>query len=727
MEADLQAQVTFYLTGKKTDKQLGAVAGLGLSPALFCAYRDLTQLRYDFPLVLVTGQKDGSYVEPLSGLIDSVLDKVAHGNDADRIRLHVLRLEQDIRTLAASGVQGKLSALWDKAARPLAATDKLVADSLARARANLKIDGELVDCDEQLPLRLLSHAWGVTQLQRSRKFDKIVSHLVLKLSDILQADFANSAAAKSAENLKSSFGTGPMDQFDFAAMSRLLTKAAPKTQLPKSRRHRLQGLITVLQSQQFFPSAAATSGKAYSYAFDSCASALKAYSERRPKAIALAKAIAIGELEIKGEYNESKHDALFESFGENGLDGAARALFPDYLVHLRAAELPASEQGLLSDIVSADLPIKVLLQTDDVIEASALGNGQLALALRSRRLASMAMGMNEAFVLQSPSSHLLQVRQQIQRGLDFAGPALYSVFSGASAKSASLSTYLSAAAALESRVFPVFTYDPSAGQDWAARFSLAGNPQPQLDWPVQAFSYQDARSQTVSAAVAFTLADFVACDPRYSHHFASVAPAKWNHTLVPVADIVALPGRAPIDQLPSLFMVDPQNTLQRVIVDEQLIREARRCRSLWRSLQELGGIHNSHAEQLLAREKAAWQAELRQQPAAAAASEPAPATLAPAPTATAAAAEAEPERSPDEAYIETMRCSTCNECTQINGKMFAYDSNQQAYIADVKAGTFAQLVEAAESCQVSVIHPGKPLNPSEPGLEELLKRAELFA
>jgi hypothetical protein len=58
--------------------------------------------------------------------------------------------------------------------------------------------------------------------------------------------------------------------------------------------------------------------------------------------------------------------------------------------------------------------------------------------------------------------------------------------------------------------------------------------------------------------------------------------------------------------------------------------------------------------------------------------------------------------------------------------MFAYDANKQAYIADLKAGTYAQLVEAAESCQVSVIHPGKPRNENEPGLAELLVRAESF-
>ena len=63
---------------------------------------------------------------------------------------------------------------------------------------------------------------------------------------------------------------------------------------------------------------------------------------------------------------------------------------------------------------------------------------------------------------------------------------------------------------------------------------------------------------------------------------------------------------------------------------------------------------------------------------------------------------------------------------QINDQMFAYNENRQAYIADPDAGTYAQLVEAAESCQVSIIHPGKPLDPDEPGLDELVKRAEPF-
>ncbi len=80
----------------------------------------------------------------------------------------------------------------------------------------------------------------------------------------------------------------------------------------------------------------------------------------------------------------------------------------------------------------------------------------------------------------------------------------------------------------------------------------------------------------------------------------------------------------------------------------------------------------------------------------------------------------------DEPYIETPRCTTCNECTNLNSRMFAYDENKQAYIKDLSAGTFRELVLAAEKCPVRIIHPGKPLNPDEPGLADLIKRAQPF-
>lgn len=79
-----------------------------------------------------------------------------------------------------------------------------------------------------------------------------------------------------------------------------------------------------------------------------------------------------------------------------------------------------------------------------------------------------------------------------------------------------------------------------------------------------------------------------------------------------------------------------------------------------------------------------------------------------------------------EAWIETPRCTSCNECTNLNPRMFVYDDNKQAYIADIGAGTFAQLVQAAERCPAGIIHPGEPTNPDEKDLARWVKRAEPF-
>jgi pyruvate-ferredoxin/flavodoxin oxidoreductase len=79
-----------------------------------------------------------------------------------------------------------------------------------------------------------------------------------------------------------------------------------------------------------------------------------------------------------------------------------------------------------------------------------------------------------------------------------------------------------------------------------------------------------------------------------------------------------------------------------------------------------------------------------------------------------------------EPYIDTELCTTCNECTTLNPRMFAYNADKKAYVKDPRAGTFAQLVQAAEKCTARIIHPGTPLDPDEPDLEKWVKRAQPF-
>jgi len=235
---------------------------------------------------------------------------------------------------------------------------------------------------------------------------------------------------------------------------------------------------------------------------------------------------------------------------------------------------------------------------------------------------------------------------------------------------------------------------------------------------------------------AFTYADFAMCDRRNAAHFAVVPRDRWTSAMIPAVDWLALPERDAAERIPYLVAVDDEDALHRVLVDARMMQASKRCLLLWHRIQEHAGIHDSHAVRLLAREKAEWEAQKsRELDALRSEVANAPTTVAdaPAPAASAVAAAVAastppPEEKPpsDDPWIETARCPSCNECQLINPEMFVYNENKQAYIKDANAGTFRQLVEAAETCQVAIIHPGKPRNPDEPGLEELMKRAEAF-
>jgi hypothetical protein len=729
MDAELQTQIAFHRAGRKPGAETESAGGADARPALLARHRDLTALRYDFPLVLLRDAGDKGYVQCLSGIVDNVVHGLVKDDSGDRLTQHLLRLEREIRAQLAAGATGSLSALWDDAASRLTArSDELLKDSLKRARRALKVEGELVDCDQSMPQRLLKRAWDRVQDRKTHKLSDDLRRLTIGLSNILQADAARSEAGRSAACLKASIGSGHAEVFDFAALSRVLAKTSAQGGLTAGRRRRIESLLSALKSQRFLRvpddgQEHAAQDRCYAFAFGNCAEALAAYRERLPKALELARSIAVAELEVEGEYREAAHDALFKDFGDSNLGEEELSHFPDYLVCIPADRLQAAETDKLMEMLSAGLPVKILVQTDDLLEESTIArDGHFALGMRAKQLASMAIGLNDVYVLQSASSNLFQFRDRILKGMSYPGPALFSVYSGTGGTSGgtgSLPPYLAAAAAMESRAFPAYTYDPSAGPNWASRFHLKANSQLEADWPVQAFVYEDENHQLVRTEAGFTFVDFVACDPRHAGHFARVPRVKWNAKMIPVDEYLRRDAKDAQDTVPFITLVDRENVLHRVIVDDRLMRAALRCRESWHSLQELGGIHNSHAERLLAKDKKARE-EQPTPPASAASAIPAAA-------APAAAPEPEEKKSPDDAYIETARCTTCNECTQINDKMFAYNDNKQAYIANPDAGTYAQMVAAAESCQVAIIHPGKPRNPAEPGLPELLKRAETFA
>ncbi|MEJ2523778.1 MAG: hypothetical protein P8080_13065 [Gammaproteobacteria bacterium] len=271
----------------------------------------------------------------------------------------------------------------------------------------------------------------------------------------------------------------------------------------------------------------------------------------------------------------------------------------------------AANDANLMELLSSGIPVKILVETDDILEESSLGQGQSAFGVRSVQLASLAVGLTDAFVLQSTSSNLVELAGRLRKGLDVRSPALLSVYTATPAHSGNVPRYLVSAAAMQSPAFPAFTYDPSAGRDLASRFSLEDNPQAERDWPVATFEYADEKLQRVAGELPFTLADFVAVDPRYASHFARVPHEHWNEPMIPLVRWLERPPAGNDNQVPYLLAVDEENVLHRLILDDRLVQAVRRCLANWHRLQEMGVVHNSHAERRLARERAAWEEEKR--------------------------------------------------------------------------------------------------------------------
>jgi hypothetical protein len=730
MSAELQDLINFHLTGQHRQSEGNDARLAAIVPALLATYRDLTELRYDFPMVLLDDATSPAYVDSLSGIISRLLRDIApHGNTGEQLRQNVLKLETQMRKLVADGYSGSIEEAWKKAEKSLLTKSRKqdkeqLRNNLSTARFALKTGGEVVDCDDRLPTRVITSAWNRNELQRARETLGKITVLAIRMRDMLRVDDLKTDNSRTPAELRKQVGKPFKDAFDFELMSELLGDSTPSNHLPADRRKRIRETLDILEAQRFFNAPrGGDSSKSHQFLFNNLPSALKAYNERLPDLAKVVKAMAVAELECDNAYCPDEHDTYFSRFGPEALTPEDLALFPSYLVTLHESDCSSLDTTRLMEMVSCDLPIKVLIQVSDAFGGQPATNAELYTGSFVQQLAHTLMAPGDAYILQTSSAYLARHQAQLRRGLEFHGPAIFSVFAPKTSEKAALPDYLVAAAALEARVFPAFSYDPSAGSGLADRFDISQNPQASQDWPQRELQFEDSKLQTVRQTTAFTPADFALTAPGMHHHFEIAPVESEKEKLVPISEYLDLPAGECRNKVPYVAAVDADNLLLCLVMDEHMVRRVRRCRERWHSLQELGGEHNSYASAAIA--EAAATAEETAAPTV----QDAPAEIEAEPQIEiddADAADEEVVASSDDAYIETPRCTTCDECTNRNDRMFAYDDNKQAYIKDPDAGTYRDLVEAAELCQVSIIHPGKPRNPDEPGLADLIARAEPF-
>jgi ferredoxin len=263
-----------------------------------------------------------------------------------------------------------------------------------------------------------------------------------------------------------------------------------------------------------------------------------------------------------------------------------------------------------------------------------------------------------------------------------------------------------------------------------------------------------------------TMGDYFLLDEDVQTHVEIIPPGFATDDLMPLPDYLAARPEDLLGKLPFLWVVDDAYTLRQAVVPFAWLERCKERLDHWQFIQELGGVNSYHVQRAIEQARAAWTAEkdaeikamridmdaeidrIRKEEAgkamerladilldldSAVPSSPKPAQIAAAPKAEPesiqatqtpfAAPEPAPSETSSEVWVESWRCTSCNDCIQLLPSVFKYNSDKQAEVINPKAGTYAKIVTAAEKCPAKCIHPGMPQNPNEPGLDELIQRA----
>jgi len=492
------------------------------------------------------------------------------------------------------------------------------------------------------------------------------------------------------------------------------------------------------------------------------------------------KAIRMAELEIAGKYDKDESDHFFKYFDWHQFSEEEYLMCPPVVtVGGDGAMYDIGFQNLSRSIMSG-MPLKILILDTQVYsntggqactsgfigqvsDMAPYGKEWKGKTERRKEMSLISMAHRTTYTLQSSIAHPNHLIEGYIDGLNYRGPAIFNIYAvcqpehGVADDAADMQSKL----AVEARAYPLMTYDPREDDTWEKSMSLKGNPDLDKDWTTYELQFVDEYGIEDRMTVPLTFADWAMTEGRFQKHFKFVPPSQWNDDMVPLHEFIDLDHEEMAENIAYIHAVHPDtNTLVRVVIDSEIVHSTIERRNFWRTLKGLAGVDKVviDTDAIAAQAKAEMAASIASNlmsiaggdggdvSALASALAAAPAGNAPqvavptAPTpAKAANASAAPQAATSPAaaaapaagghepvWIETPDCTTCDECVDINPKIFKYNEDKKAIIIDPTAGTFEDIVKAAEKCTAVIIHPGTPWNPNEKNLDKLIKRAEKF-
>jgi pyruvate-ferredoxin/flavodoxin oxidoreductase len=456
------------------------------------------------------------------------------------------------------------------------------------------------------------------------------------------------------------------------------------------------------------------------------------------------KAVRMAELELAGEYDPAEHDDFLTHFNWAQFSDEEWRLCPPVVALGGDGAMYDIGFQNLSRMLMSGTPVKVLVVDtqvysntggqactsgfiSQVADMSPYGKVQHGKREIRKEISVIGMAHRSAYVLQGAISNVTHLLEGYIDGLNSRRPALFNIYAvcppehGVADDLAVEQSKL----AVESRAYPLFRYDPDAGTTFSECVSLDGNPALEEDWPTYTLQYKDADGQQASLSVPMTFADFAVTEGRFGKQFKKAPPETWNDDMLPLADFLKLADDGREGRFPYIWAVDAKQRLIRVLVSQELVNACDERQAFWKQLKNVAGLDRQTVDEEAIAGRA--RTELIQKLSASLASFGGGTVADALPAASPVPAAATPSQDGYEAaWIDSPECTACDECMNINAKIFAYNGDKKAIVINPQGGKFADIVKAAEKCTAGCIHPGTPWNSGEPGLDKLVQRAAKF-
>jgi pyruvate-ferredoxin/flavodoxin oxidoreductase len=458
------------------------------------------------------------------------------------------------------------------------------------------------------------------------------------------------------------------------------------------------------------------------------------------------KAIRLAELELNGKYNSAEHDTFFNYFNWHQFSDEEFQLCPPVVaVGGDGAMYDIGFQNLSRAMMTAK-PIKVVVLdtqvysntggqactsgfTGQISDMAPFGKVSAGKQEIRKEIGLIAMAHRTTYVMQSTIAYPNHMIEGFIEGLMSKRPAVFNCYTSCQPEHGIGDDmgHHQAKLAVESRAYPLFRYNPDKGVTPSECFDLDGNPAIHKPWHIYKLRYKENKREKVME-LPQTFADFAMTEIRFRKHFRIAPHDTWHENMIPLHEFLELDQDEQEEKFPFIWTVNSKQQLSRLLVDQSIVDSCKDRQNFWLMLKELAQI------ELPATTSPDLEDKIRQDVishiaadlAQLAGSKGEPASAPSTPAATASQATPQPSGNYMAPWLDTEDCTACDECTNINPEMFAYNENGKAYIQNPNAGTYQELVRAAERCTAKVIHPGLPVNPDAKDMSKWIKRGEKF-